>query len=164
MAELVLRPKLVWRVLATAAMVVGIVSAVLHGHWAYAWPTIVAAPIAAATWRQRIVVENLVVYHRVWRWKARTVDLARLTGVHVRYEFIAKDYPHRELELRDSSGGSIQISFRWWSSWKALLCMVGRQITQAELVVDAKTADRIAQYCSDFTTFAYRDRAPQSRP
>jgi len=159
MAELVLRPKLVWRVLATAALVGDVVLAVVHGHWAYAWPTIVAAPIAAATWRQRIVIDNLIVHHRVWRWQTRTVDLARLTEVHVRYEFTAKDYPHRELEMRDSAGGSIQISFRWWSSWKALLCMVGRQITQAELEVDAKTAHRIAQCCSDFTTFAYRDQA-----
>jgi hypothetical protein len=138
-AHLELRPKLIWRLgMPLLAVVVAIVPPTTSAR-AFV-PSVGLLAVSVLAWRERVIVVDDVVYHRVWRWH-RPLLLDHLTEATIDFES-SKD-AHRELRLKDSAGSVEWLSLRWFDNWQPLVTTAARAVLADATKSDPKERRRL---------------------
>jgi len=148
-ADVVIRPRLVWRVLGPALLVPMMISSIATRDWIFALTgAAILIPFVFA-WRELIIVQDMVAYERRWRWRDSPVDLRRLSSARTEIAQ-RRTNPQPVLIVTDQAGESFRVALYWHGNWRPLLCLIGHAADIAEAVLDGRTADRIARACPDW--------------
>jgi hypothetical protein len=123
-AVVVMRPKLVWRVIAPVSATLVVVIAVVSSDWLLALIAIYPLGLAIASLRSYVRVEDWVIYRRmIFRWREPLL-LEDLKAIAFEPWWGPGLDRHVELGLFTHGGTRMTIETRWWSNADALIRLI----------------------------------------